>query len=96
MTSCAVLIATATLASVGTAKNYVTGPTIYDGEERVAALLYDNEPIINREDNNVSFQDNYKLILYGDRTFKAGDEIAFWIYSYAEDVLEVTKYSVDD
>jgi len=96
LTNCAVLIATAILASTGAAQNYVSGPTVYDGELRVASLLYDNEPIINEEDNTVSFQDNYKLMLHGDRRFKPGDEVAFWIYSYAEDVLEITKYSVDD
>ena len=78
--------------------DFVDGPAIYDGKEKVAQLSYMRDAEIDYEEEGhvVMHTLKTKITLEGDRKFDANDKLIWWIYAEDVDILSTHTFDLSE
>lgn len=95
------LLSLASLAAIACAiPEPVDGPTIYNGDEKIATLAYvrHGEVVSDgpEDKNHVRHTLKTKVTLHGDRKFDPLDKLVWWTYSQDVDVIEVREFLIGE
>ena len=74
--------------------DYVEGPSIYDGDEKIATLSYLRDAEVH-ENTTVKHTIKTKISLHGDRAFDPEDKLIWWVYTESVDVFEIREYIIE-